>query len=160
MFIITIKPSLKKCCIALISTFIVVFSIFILVNDSKTYAVDQKIKSENVINNDERVKYIENFGWDIDTEAIEVVSVKIPQEFNDVYKTYNKLQTSQGFNLEKYKGKLVKRYTYEVNNYKNEPEYVRVNLLIYNNNIIASDISSLKLDGFMHSLDDTSNLIM
>ena len=36
----------------------------------------------------------------------------IPEEFDDVFLMYNDLQQSQGFDLENYKGKSVKRYSY------------------------------------------------
>ena len=34
----------------------------------------------------------------------------------DVYKSYNEIQKAQGMNLEKYRGKIVKRYTFDIVN--------------------------------------------
>lgn len=154
MFVISIKPTFKKIFTTILSMFIVVFAIAILVDGGNTMAAGKRLNDVNSVStNKERVTYIKKFGWIINEEACEIVDVKIPAEFNDVYEKYNKLQKSQGFNLEKYKGNLVKRYTYEVLNYKNETEFIRANLLIYNNTVIASDICSLKLDGFMHELN-------
>ena len=41
-------------------------------------------------------------------------SVKIPREFDGVYGDYNALQEKNGFDLGKYKGKTVRRYTYSL----------------------------------------------
>ena len=60
------------------------------------------------------------------------------------------MQKKQGLDLEKYKGKTAKRYSYVVTNYPGVPEGVRANMVVYNDKIIAGDICSLELDGFMH----------
>ena len=51
---------------------------------------------------------------------------------------------------EEYKGKRVKRYTYEVTNYPGQASGVRANLLVDGGMVIGGDICSLTLDGFMH----------
>ena len=56
------------------------------------------------------------------------------------------MQKKQSFDLEKYKGEIVKKWTYNVNNfpgYENKTGYVQANLLIYNGNVIAADITVL-----------------
>ena len=49
---------------------------------------------------------------------------------DDSYQEYLALQADQGFDLEKYAGKRVKRYTYEVLNYPTGESGVQVNLLL------------------------------
>ena len=50
----------------------------------------------------------------LDGELVSCDSVKIPREFSGVYEDYNSLQTKNGFDLSKYKGKTVRRYTYSL----------------------------------------------
>lgn len=98
----------------------------------------------------ERIAFLENFGWEVEETPLEIMEVIIPEEFDPVYEKYNTLQKEESFDLLKYRGKRVKRYTYTVVNY---PEYkgpVVANILIYQGKIIGGDICSLDLDGFMH----------
>ena len=58
----------------------------------------------------------------------------------------------QGFDLEKYAGKRVKRYTYEVFNYPTGESGVQVNLLVCKNTVVGGEVLSPQLDGFLHGL--------
>lgn len=106
--------------------------------------------------NEKRVGFIESFGWKVEPEPIEVVEVTIPQMFNKVYQNYNAIQKKQNLNLEKFKGRRVKRWTYKITNYPNVTGDVRANLLIYNNEIIGGDVSTVALNGFMHGFSPKS----
>ncbi len=106
-------------------------------------------------NAEERIAFFSQFGWEISTDPLEVKEVVIPTEFDETYEEYNNLQKSQGLDLEKYKGKRVKMWSYEVKNY---PGYeatdgvIHGNILVYEGIVIAGDISSVELDGFMEPL--------
>ena len=100
--------------------------------------------------NEERIAFLKSFGWEVGAEPVEVQEVVIPESFDDVYEAYNAIQKKQGCDLEKYKPKRCKRYTYDVKNYPGQPENVRANLLLFEDKIIGGDISSTQLDGFMH----------
>lgn len=104
-------------------------------------------------NNDQRVVFLKQFGWEIDTNSFEVEEVRIPEVFEEVYNNYNEIQKKQGYDLTKHAGKRVKRYTYAVLNYPNGINGVRANLLVYKNKVIGGDICSVALDGFMHGFD-------
>ena len=98
----------------------------------------------------ERIAFLKNLGWEAEETPLEVSEVIIPEEFDPVYEKYNAIQKAQSFDLLKYRGKRVKRYTYSISNY---PEYngpVVANILAYQGKIIGGDICSLALDGFMH----------
>lgn len=91
-----------------------------------------------------------------------MVQVVIPQTFGDVYQNYNEIQTSQGFDLSKFKGKQVSRFTYSVLNYPGQKEYIRANLLIYKNQVIGGDVCSVFaengfMQGFAFPSADTSS---
>ena len=74
----------------------------------------------------------------------------IPKEMDDVFSNYNEIQKAQGCDLTKYAGKRCKRYTYIVNNYPDQPENIRANIVTYKNKIIGGDVCSIELNGFMH----------
>lgn len=97
----------------------------------------------------ERIAFLEQFGWVVDEEPVEVEEVVIPTEFSEVYENYNALQLEQGLDLKKYAGKTCKRWVYQVTNYPRDDQQVLATLLIYDGNVIAGDISSANLDGFM-----------
>lgn len=102
-------------------------------------------------NDEQRVAFLKQLGYESKAEPMEFCEIIIPQEFDGVYTNYNQLQLECGYDLTKYKGKRVKRYTYEVTNYGVE-ERVAANLLVLDGKLIGGDISSINMDGFMHGL--------
>jgi len=104
--------------------------------------------------NADRVKFLEDYGWQIKSEPIETENVSIPSDFNAVWIEYNKIQKEAGFDLEKFRGKQAVRYTYEVLNHKNvSGRQVRANILVCDGQIIGGDIMTTAIDGFMHALN-------
>ena len=105
-----------------------------------------------VTDNASRIKFLESLGWQVEPEPIDEQSVIIPQEFSAVYEEYNELQLTQGLDLRKYGGCEATRYSYSVTNY---PEDGRViaDMIVYRGRVIAGDIQSAALDGFMHGLE-------
>lgn len=101
----------------------------------------------------ERINFLLSCGIEVEQEPAEVAEIIIPAEFDEVYKEYNGIQVSQGFNLEPYSGKRVKRWTYQVTNYPgytDGSDAIRVNILVYDGLIIGGDVCSTELNGFMH----------
>lgn len=102
----------------------------------------------------ERMNFISSVGYSVNPESVSMTQVMIPEKFNDVYNQYNELQKKCGFDLKKYQGCTVSRWTYTVTDY---PEYedsdsIRLTLLVYNGKVIGGDICSVEIDGFMHEL--------
>ena len=106
------------------------------------------------------VDYIEDLGWEIEATPKEITHLTIPKQFDAVYETYNAVQKRSGFDLEEFKGKKVTRYTYRVLNHK-ESKNTRVvaGVFVFENTIIAGDISSTDMNGFLHAITETSNII-
>ena len=102
--------------------------------------------------NEDRVAYLESYGWAVSPEAVSVEELLIPEEFDETYDQYLALQAQQGFDLTQYKGKRVKRYTYEVTNYPSGESGVEAGLLIYKNTVVAGEVLSTKLGGFIQGL--------
>lgn len=102
------------------------------------------------------LSFISNCGWQVEKEPVEVRDVVIPETFDEVYNSYNEIQLNQGFDLSKYAGQRVKRWTYTIKNYPNttpEDDFIRINILVSDDEIIGGDVCSVKLDGFMHGFN-------
>lgn len=158
MFVISMKKdNIKKIVIIALIVILAVTGGYFLIKGE--HDADDAVK--NGINmkagdNSERIAFLSQFGWDISEDPIEVSEVIIPEEFDDTYENYNEIQKQQGLDLTKYKGKRVKKWTYEIKNYPSEESsdgVIRANLLIYDGIVIGGDVCSVELDGFMHGFE-------
>lgn len=158
MFIVTAKLTKAKAAAVLVALFILIAAIILIVSHSKSAgaetAADMQVdvSYKNIKDNAARITFLNAFGWETAQQPVSIEEVVIPEEFGEIYEEYNALQKSQGLDLKKYKGKTVRRYTYEILNYKGEDDKVYANILIYKNRVIGADICSSKLEGFMHGL--------
>jgi len=110
--------------------------------------------------NDMIVEYIESLGWQINHTPDEITHLTLPESFDAVYETYSAVQTHSGFSFEDFKGKNVTRYTYQVFNHKDSgSSQVTAGVFVYENTIIGGEISSGEMNGFMHAITETSNII-
>ncbi|HWQ50555.1 MAG TPA: DUF4830 domain-containing protein, partial [Terriglobales bacterium] len=120
--------------------------------DDTSAAATGGVGSVKLKTNEDRIAFIKSFGWEVGESAVEVMEVAIPKQFDEVYSAYSELQKSQGLDLQKYAGKRAKRWSYAVLNYPDQEAEVRVNLLISDNRLIACDLSSTELNGFMSGI--------
>ena len=102
--------------------------------------------------NEDRIKFLNHFGWEVGEEPIEAVNVTVPEVFDSIFEGYNQLQISQGLDLARYKKKTVTRYTYFVTNYPDYDGDVVATLLVYRGRVIGGDICSTDPEGFIHGL--------
>ena len=98
---------------------------------------------------EQRVAFLQSFGWQVEPQAAETREVMIPAEFSDVYTAYNAMQKAQGFDLEPYAGQVCTQYKYKITNYPEEDE-VYATLLVQGDLIIGGDVACGEIDGFMH----------
>lgn len=147
MFVVSMKTSKVKIILFFVFLAIIAVSALLLFSAQKTSAtVSEGGISLRASDYKEREKFLSQFGWEFDLEPYAVKEVTIPWEFDDVYNEYNAIQKRQDFDLEKYKGQIVKKWTYNINNYpeyEGEKDRVQANLLIYNGNVIGADITIL-----------------
>ena len=105
-----------------------------------------------ISDNDARVKFLTDLGWQVSASPTQSGQVKIPTESGDVFSRYNDLQKSQGYDLNQYAGKTVMRYVYKVNNFPDATDPVYATVLVYKNKIIGGDITNTapggKIQGF------------
>lgn len=115
-------------------------------------AVSGVVSPTGIKTNEDRVAYLESYGWQVSQEPTAVEELLIPETFDESYTQYLDLQTAQGFDLTDYCGKRVKRYTYAINNYPTGETGIQAGLLIYKNTVIGGDVLSPQLGGFIHGL--------
>lgn len=123
-----------------------------VLSGAPTAAAGEVISPKGIRTAEDRLAYLEAHGWLVAQEPLAVEELLIPKEMGSEYADYLSLQSSQGFDLAKYAGKTVKRYTYQVLNYPTGEQGVQVSLLIYKNTVVAADVLSPALNGFIHGL--------
>ena len=157
MFIFTAKLNRKKAIIIIIALAVVLCTIILIAgmrDQKKTAPAAKQISTTSIATNGDRVKYLESFGWKVKEQPREEQEVVIPKEFTKVYSDYATLQKKQGFELSKYSGMEAKRYTYEILNYPTGEKGIVADIIIYRNAVIAGDVQSTALNGFMHGLNE------
>lgn len=115
-------------------------------------AVSAAPSRTGIRSNEDRLSFLEQYGWQVKEEPLVTEELTIPKEMDESYEEYLELQTAQGFDLTQYAGKRVKRYTYEITNYPTGETGVQVNLLLYREKIIGGEILSPQMNGFIHGL--------
>lgn len=114
---------------------------------------DAEAPEETVLrDNEDRIAYLKELGWEVDEEPIESMDLQLPEELTGSYAAYNELQLAQGFDLRDYLGKGVSRWTYQVRNYPDRPEDVQLNLYLCEGRPIAGDIIAGGEGGFQATL--------
>ena len=99
-----------------------------------------------------RQSFLLSKGWEIDLSSEEHKTVRIPASLDDVIADYNKIQLAQGCDLSKHLGQSCEQYSYTVTNYPDESQTVLVTLYVQNGRLIAGDVHSTALNGFMQGL--------
>lgn len=103
--------------------------------------------------NAKRVEFIKSLGVTINDETASTKGVIIPESFSDVYRNYNEIQKSAGYDLSAYKGCEVVIYTYSISPPDGYRGTCSAHLIVYKGRVIGGDISSTELGGFMLPLD-------
>lgn len=101
--------------------------------------------------NHERRRFLEEMGYQTEKRAYLEERVVLPEEFDAYYQEYEALQKKQGFSLEAYRGKRVKKYTYRIIGQAEDNLYA--NLFFYKNRLIGADLHCPSLqNGFVKPL--------
>lgn len=150
MFIYTAKLNKKKVIAAIVAAAVVVCLIIVLAGREK--AQPASVASMKITRQEDVETYLESLGWEISQEPIDVQEIVIPMDFSDTYGQYNDLQKKQGYDLTSYAGFSAVRYTYEILNYTDDSGKVVADIIVSGKQIVAADIQSVKLDGFMHEM--------
>ena len=144
MMVMTAKVDKKKILMILVAVAALILSGFLLLGGQEETAATA---APMVSNNDQRVQFLKDFGWDVTNSPKETSQVKIPEAGSEVFDRYNNLQKSQGYDLSQYAGKKVMRYVYQINNYPGATEAVYATLLVHKNQIIGGDVTDTAAHG-------------
>ena len=157
MIVFAAKISVKKilACVLAAGTVFVGAAVLRPQGDAQTASasaaasLDVKLRT-----NEQRIALLRDCGWEVSEEPRGEREVQIPEEFDEVYDSYNQIQQAQGLDLAPYKGNRATLFTYEVANHPSGEQGVTANLLIRRGKLIAADISSPQADGFVHGLHE------
>ena len=101
-----------------------------------------------------RQSFLRTYGWEIDPASESIKRVQIPRRLEGALADYNELQKKQGYDLSGHLGEPCDQITYLLTNYPGRDQTVLVTLYIQGRSLIAADIHSTALNGFMHGLKD------
>ena len=148
MMVMTAKVDMKKVTVILGVIAALIVAIIMLFGSSDTQTTSAPAAS----NNDARVKFLRDFGWDVTNSPTESSQVRIPEQTSEVFDRYNQLQKSQGYDLSKLAGKNAMRYVYQISNYPGATDPVYATVLVYKNQIVGGDVTDTspkgKVQGF------------
>lgn len=148
MLVMTARVHKKKLAIILAAIVVAVTGLVMLLGGEKD-TVPTSATAE-VASNDDRVRFLNSFGWEVTTSPTDSSQVRIPSEPSEVFSRYNDLQKSQGYDLSAFAGQTVMRYVYKVNNYPGATEPVYATVLIRRHEVIGGDITDTAAKGAIH----------
>ena len=143
MLVMTAKVNKKKLAVIFSAVVVAIAALVLLLSGNDTAPT----ASTAISNNDARVAFLKQFGWDVTTSPVETSQVRIPEKSSAIFERYNALQKSQGYDLSAYAGKTVMRYVYKINNYPGATEPVYATLLVYKNQVIGGDVTDTAAKG-------------
>lgn len=140
MFIWTAKIHKRKLAALLAAIVVAGAGLVLAVNAvSRPASATAEPNPKGVKSPEDRVAYLESWGWQVSPNETLVEELAMPEEFGEEYTQYLELQAGQGFDLTKYAGKRIKRYTYEVLNHPSG-EQVTAHLLICKNTVVGGEL--------------------
>lgn len=153
MFVYTAKVNKRKALLYVLALALLLAIIIILVSVFRDGGGKGNAISENLIKDSGDIaEYLSGLGWKVEEDPIEVKQIVIPREFTGVYADYIELQKSQGYTIDQYGGMNAVRYTFRVLNYPSGEDNIVADVVVHGTTIIAGDIQSTALNGFMTGL--------
>lgn len=154
MMIMTAKVDIKKIAIILGAIVGVILTVVLLFGGKRDAS---ETAATTISDNNSRIKFLKDFGWDVTETPAQSGQVKIPEQQTEVFDRYNALQKSQGYDLSQFAGKTVMRYVYQINNFPGATEPVYATLLVYKNQIIGGDITNTAAKGVIQGFQKQSS---
>ena len=152
MMVMTAKVDIRKIILVLAAVAGVVLALILLLRGGGEEPTAATMAPAAVSDNDSRVKFLTDLGWEVTTSPKESGQVRIPEEASEVFDRYNALQKSCGYDLTPFAGKSVMRYVYKVNNYPGATEPVYATILVHKDKIIGGDITDTSPKGIVQGL--------
>ena len=125
---------------------IIALSVGVLVGMTVFYTAEEPVLSGSDVRYDgiytetDRRDFIASVGYRATGDAKSTVEYTLPATLDAVLLRYNELQKEQGFDLAKYTGKTLTRYTYELEGEENgEKQYAT--LLVFRDRVVGAELS-------------------
>lgn len=150
VFVITTKVSKTKLA-AVVTLLIAVLVLAAILAAAKT-GTPEAADARNGETNEARVAYVTQQGWQVNAEPVQTQSVKIPTADTEVFRRYNELQKSQGFDLTQYAGRQATRYVYEVLNAPEANGPVYATIFVLDGRIVGGDVTDTAPEGKMQGV--------
>ncbi len=125
---------------------IVVLSLTVLIGMTVFYTAEEPVLSgtevryDGIVTETDRREFLSALGYRATGDAKSTVEYTLPATLDTVLQRYNELQKEQGFDLSRYTGKTLTRYTYELEGTEGESK-VYANLILYRDRVVAADLS-------------------
>lgn len=145
MMVMTARVDFKKIMVILAAVAAVLLALILLLGGGDSQAAATAAPA--VFDNDGRIQFLKQFGWEVAASPTESSQVRIPRETSEVFDRYNTLQKDQGYDLSSYAGKQAMRYVYQVNNYPDAKAPVYATLLVHKNQVIGGDVTDTSPGG-------------
>lgn len=155
MIVIAAKVSVRKilACVLAAGTVLTGAAVLLPADAQPAAAASENMRLDvKLRTNEQRVALLRDCGWEVIEEPRGEREVQIPEEFDEVYQSYNRIQLAQGLDLTPCRGRWATLYTYEITNHPSGEQGVTANLLVRRGKLIAADVSSPQADGFVHGL--------
>ncbi len=104
----------------------------------------------------QRMDFIRSLGWEPVEDSEAEKKIVLPEKLPGVLESYNRIQREAGYDLEKYCGKEISVYTYDLTE-RCEDQRIQCTLFLFRNRIIGGDIHSTAFEGFMKPLAQKEN---
>ncbi len=150
MFVITTKVSKTK--LAAIVTLLIAVLVLAAIAAAAKTGTPEAADARNGESNEARVAYVTQQGWQVNAEPVQTQSIKIPAEDSEVFRRYNELQKSQGFDLTQYAGRQATRYVYEVLNAEDAEGPVYATIFVLDGKIVGGDVTDTAPAGKMRGI--------
>lgn len=152
MLVFTAKVSKGKIFTIALILLVVIGLLVTLCNKAGTPQDPPATEVSTVATNDQRIAFLEGYGWQVTPTPVESQEVSIPEELPDILAKYNELQKSQGFDLTQFGGQTVQRFVYAIENFPDTTEQYFATILIADDQVIAGDVASNAQGGLMQGL--------
>ena len=150
MFVFSFKASSVKIISIICVCVLAVVAVITLLPDSGSalnvnkFDFSKQLAKINVKKQEGRIEYLSTLGYSVKEDEVSRSNEKLPSEFDEVMQKYNYLQKTQGFDLERYSGKKVTGYTYEVtslpDNTKIGDNTWYATLIVHKNKVVGADL--------------------
>ncbi len=151
VFVFSVKTSKRQILSLLLCVVMLIAILVVVIVWPAKDASAEVFQPVSAADDAQRLAFLRSLGYEASADSGQVREVLIPDEFDDVFSQYNAVQKTADMDLEPYRGRRMKCWTYEITNYPGE-EHVQAHLYVYKDQIIGGDIASTALDGFMHGL--------